>query len=158
MFHPCTTSTIMRRNHCHPYPILRCPCRVHKGLSRIGQVYTPITSLCRSRRPCTTAPWSRCCADVSADAVLSGGVHLPPVSGKTCDTLNQNAHDLCNHTVTTRFRDLSFHQRLFRAGAAAERMLAWTEPDAVNIALPSLRCRQFLKDLMGALPLSASRR
>ncbi|MEM1483358.1 TIGR03960 family B12-binding radical SAM protein [Oscillospiraceae bacterium PP1C4] len=72
-----------------------------------------------------------------------------PFREKQSKTLDKNAHDLCNNTgydevslTSLSTSDYSGLEPLLND------MLTWTEADAVNIALPSLRVDNFSKELM----------
>ncbi len=72
-----------------------------------------------------------------------------PFREKHGDTVNKNAKALCDNTGYDEVSLTSLSTSDFsELEPLLNEMLAWTEPDAVNIALPSLRVDNFSKELM----------
>lgn len=132
-------------------PSCGAPAVVHKRIIKdLDKVYYPDNFIV----PFTETVHDRAMVEVLRGCIrgcrfCQAGFIYRPFREKHADTLNQNAHDLCNHTgydevslTSLSTSDYSELEPLLNG------MLAWTEPDAVNIALPSLRVDNFSKDLM----------
>ncbi len=132
-------------------PSCGAPAVVHKRIIRdLDKVFYPDNFIV----PFTETVHDRAMVEVLRGCIrgcrfCQAGFIYRPFREKHADTLNQNAHDLCNHTgydeVSLTSLSTSDYSEL---EPLLNRMLTWTEPDAVNIALPSLRVDNFSKDLM----------
>ncbi len=132
-------------------PSCGAPAVVHKRIIRdLDKVYYPDNFIV----PFTETVHDRAMVEVLRGCIrgcrfCQAGFIYRPFREKHADTLNQNAHDLCNHTgydeVSLTSLSTSDYSEL---EPLLNEMLAWTEPDSVNIALPSLRVDNFSKDLM----------
>ncbi|MBE6907442.1 MAG: TIGR03960 family B12-binding radical SAM protein [Ruminococcaceae bacterium] len=132
-------------------PSCGAPAVVHKRIIKdLDKVFYPDNFIV----PFTETVHDRAMVEVLRGCIrgcrfCQAGFIYRPFREKHADTLNQNAHDLCNHTgydevslTSLSTSDYSELEPLLNG------MLAWTEPDAVNIALPSLRVDNFSKELM----------
>lgn len=132
-------------------PSCGAPKVVHKRIIKdLDQVYYPDNFIV----PFTETVHDRAMVEVLRGCIrgcrfCQAGFIYRPFREKHHDTLDKNAHDLCNHTgydeVSLTSLSTSDYSEL---EPLLNEMLAWTEPDSVNIALPSLRVDNFSKELM----------
>lgn len=132
-------------------PISGAPAVVHKRIIKdLDKVYYPDNFIV----PFTETVHDRAMVEVLRGCIrgcrfCQAGFIYRPFREKHHDTLDKNAHDLCNHTgydeISLTSLSTSDYSEL---EPLLNEMLTWTEPDAVNIALPSLRVDNFSKDLM----------
>jgi len=127
------------------------PAVVHKRIIRdLDKVFYPENFVV----PFTQAVHDRAMVEVLRGCIrgcrfCQAGFIYRPFREKQEDTINRNAHTLCDNTgydeVSLTSLSTSDYSQL---EPLLNGMLTWTEPDAVNIALPSLRVDNFSKELI----------
>lgn len=132
-------------------PSCGAPAVVHKRIIKdLDKVYYPDNFIV----PFTETVHDRAMVEVLRGCIrgcrfCQAGFIYRPFREKHHATLNQNAIDLCEHTgydeVSLTSLSTSDYSEL---EPLLNEMLTWTEPDSVNISLPSLRVDNFSKELM----------
>ena len=127
------------------------PAVVHKRIIRdLDSVFYPETFVV----PFTETVHDRAMVEVLRGCIrgcrfCQAGFIYRPFREKRHETLNKNARALCD---STGFDEVSLTSLSTSDYSEIEpllnEMLTWTEPDAVNIALPSLRVDNFSRELM----------